>query len=254
MIERFFETIELPITSEQFHKLPYSPAYKYEYFGDCAWLTPRPKFSHALLHLRGRSGVSDAMDAPGPVCVRPLRDADWDLLADPFSQAFFRVFPFSALDDDDRLGAGDECLRHTRNSGDGPLIASACFVAAEADHGEPVGASLVTLWPDRDLSDWGAGDWPEPPPPDCVEQRLGVPHLTWIFVDPIVQGSGVGTALLHAAVKVLLELGYDRLSSTVLQGNDSSLLWHWRNGFELLEDPGSLRRMRRQRRALRTGP
>ena len=114
-----------------------------------------------------------------------------------------------------------------------------------------MGAILVTLWPDRDLSEWHAGEWPEPPLPDCVEKRLGVPHLTWIFVDSIAQGYGVGTALLCAAVNGLLDMGYDRLSSTVLQGNDSSLLWHWRNGFKLLENPGSRRRMERQIRGLR---
>ena len=94
---------------------------------------------------------------------------------------------------------------------------------------------------------------PEPPPPDCFQKRLGIPHLTWIFVDPIVQGYGVGTALLSALVNRLLDMGYDRLSSTFLQGNDSSLLWHWRNGFELLENPGSRRRMQRQISELRTG-
>jgi ribosomal protein S18 acetylase RimI-like enzyme len=126
-------------------------------------------------------------------------------------------------------------------------------VFRRTDDEQPVGAILVTLWPDRDLSDWHAGDWPEPPPPDCVQKRLGVPHLTWIFVDPLVQGYGVGTALLSAAVNSLLDMGYDRLSSTVLHGNDSSLRWHWRNGFELIENPGSLRRMQRRIREVRTG-
>jgi ribosomal protein S18 acetylase RimI-like enzyme len=251
MIERFFETIELPISIEQFHKLPYNPAYKYEYFGERAVLTPRPKFSHVILQLRDRLAVRDEIDAQVTVRVRPLRDDDWDLLADPFSNAFFRVFPFSALDDDQRRDAGDQCLRHTRNSGDGPVIMPACFVATDDE--QPFGAILVTLWPDRDLSDWKAGDWPEAPPSDCVQKRLGVPHLTWVFVDSIVQDYGVGTALLRAAVNGLLDMGYDRLSSTVLQGNDSSLLWHWRNGFELLENPGSRRRMQRRISELRAG-
>jgi len=251
MIERFFKTIELPITIEQFHKLPYNAAYKYEYFGERAWLTPRPKFSHAILRLRDRSVVPDEIDAQQAVRVRPLRDGDWDLLAAPFSHAFFRVFPFSVMDDDERSDAGGQCLRHTRDSGDGPVVLSACFVATDDER--PVAATLVTLWPDRDLSDWNAGDWPEPPPPDCLQKRLGIPHLTWIFVDPIVQGYGVGTALLSALVNRLLDMGYDRLSSTFLQGNDSSLLWHWRNGFELLENPGSRRRMQRQISELRTG-
>jgi hypothetical protein len=29
-------------------------------------------------------------------------------------------------------------------------------------------------------------------------------------------------------------------------GNESSMLWHWRNGFRLLEHPGSIRRMKAQ--------
>jgi GNAT superfamily N-acetyltransferase len=194
--------------------------------------------------------VPDEIDAQAAVRVRPLRDGDWDLLAAPFSHAFFRVFPFSVMDDDERCDAGGQCLRHTRDSGDGPVVLSACFVATDDER--PVAATLVTLWPDRDLSDWNAGDWPEPPPPDCLQKRLGIPHLTWIFVDPIVQGYGVGTALLSALVNRLLDMGYDRLSSTFLQGNDSSLLWHWRNGFELLENPGSRRRMQRQISELRT--
>jgi GNAT superfamily N-acetyltransferase len=249
MIERFFETIELTITDEQFDKLPYNAAYKYEYFGDRALLTPRPKFYHAILHLQNRLVLPKDIDTPGTVRVRPLRDGDWDLLANPFSHAFFRVFPFAALDDDQRREAGRQCLRHVRACGDGPVILPACFVAADDE--QLVGAILVTMWPDRDLSDWRAGDWQETPPPDCVEKRLGVPHLTWIFVDSIVQGYGVGTAMLYATVNGLLDMGYDRLSSTVLQGNDSSLLWHWRNGFELLENPGSRRRMQRQIRELR---
>jgi hypothetical protein len=32
------------------------------------------------------------------------------------------------------------------------------------------------------------------------------------------------------------------LASTFLLGNESSMLWHWRNGFQLLQYPGSRRR------------
>jgi hypothetical protein len=49
---------------------------------------------------------------------------------------------------------------------------------------------------------------------------------------------------LAAAVRELLALGYTQLASTFLAGNDSSTLWHWRNGFQLLAYPGSLRAMR----------
>jgi hypothetical protein len=98
-----------------------------------------------------------------------------------------------------------------------------------------------------DLSDAEAHcRWPEPPPPDCVERRLGLPHLTWVFVGPWHSAHGVGSALLAVAVRELLALGYHELASTFLLGNESSMLWHWRNGFRLLPHPGSWRELRRR--------
>jgi L-amino acid N-acyltransferase YncA len=86
--------------------------------------------------------------------------------------------------------------------------------------------------------------WKTPPPSDCIERRLGRPHLTWIFVGPWQAGHGVGTALLAHAAQSLLELGYNELVSSFILGNTSSMLWHWRNGFELLPYIGSMRRVR----------
>ncbi len=63
--------------------------------------------------------------------------------------------------------------------------------------------------------------------------------MTWVFVAPLFTGEGVGTALLNAAVRQLLALGYTELASTFLAGNDSSMLWHWRQGFRLLAHPAS---------------
>ena len=63
-----------------------------------------------------------------------------------------------------------------------------------------------------------------------------------MFVSPLDAGRGVGTALLNAAARELLALGYTELASTFLLGNESSMLWHWRNGFRLLQYPGSRRR------------
>ena len=64
-----------------------------------------------------------------------------------------------------------------------------------------------------------------------------MPHLTWIFVSPVDARQGVGTALLDVAVRALLRLEYTELASTFLLGNESSMLWHWRAGFKLLERP-----------------
>ncbi len=75
-----------------------------------------------------------------------------------------------------------------------------------------------------------------------MARRLGRPHLTWIFVHPFAAGQGAGTALLRAATRGLLALGYAELASTFLLGNESSTLWHWRNGFRLAGSPWSRRR------------
>jgi GNAT superfamily N-acetyltransferase len=242
MCDEWMPSLTLSITHDEWRQLPRNAAYKYEYLDGRAWLTPRPKFYHALLEFSPRD------DAPpegrGGVTVRPLGDDDWDALVPVFAAAFDRQQPFSGLTDDVRDEASRRSLAQTREGGDGPLIAQASFVARDAVHGNLTGAIMVTLLPDADPTDWGAFHWREPPPPDCVAHRLGRPHLTWVFVSPFHTGEGVGTALLGAAVRALLGLGYTRLASTFLSGNDSSMLWHWRNGFRLLMYPGSKRKTR----------
>ena len=109
----------------------------------------------------------------------------------------------------------------------------------------------MTLLPDEDPADWDSFQWREPPPADCVERRLGRPHITWVFVSPWHAGRGTGTALLATAAAALRELGYRQLASTFLLGNDSSMLWHWRNGFQLLAYPGSFRLMQERWQKLR---
>ena len=241
MCDEWMPRLELPITFEQFHQLPRNAAYKYEYFDKRAWLNPRPRYYHALLDLEPLTdhpleGVSRK------TALRPVRPTDWEELAPLFAAAFDRQQPFCGLERQQRAEAVRKSLEHTRTGGDGPWIEQASFVATEGEVGHEVGALLVTLLPDVDPSSWGGFHWKEPPPPDALARRLGRPHLTWIFVSPFCAGQGIGTLMLSAAVCELLALGYKQLASTFLIGNDSSMLWHWRNGFRLLTYPGSWRR------------
>jgi GNAT superfamily N-acetyltransferase len=236
MCDQWMSALKLPLTWEQFCRLPRHPAYKYEYFEDTAWLSPRPRYYHALLDLA--DAPREGADAKA--ALRPVAEADWEELAPLFAAAFERQQPFGGLEDDQREEAARKALAHTRDGGDGPLIERASFVAT--DKGRPVGAILVTLLPAEDPAGWGSYHWRQPPPPDAVARRLGRPHLTWIVVSLFDAGRGVGTALLNAAARELLALGYRELASTFLLGNDSSMLWHWRNGFRLLQYPGSRRR------------
>jgi GNAT superfamily N-acetyltransferase len=241
MCDEWMPRLELSISFEQFRQLPRNAAYKYEYYQGAAWLNPRPRYFHALLDLepwaaRPAEGVSPTAG------LRPVRPEDWEEVAPLFAAAFERQQPFSSLERKARVQAAQKSLTHTRSGGDGPWIESASFLATEGEEGHPVGGILVTLLPDADPTSWHAFHWKEPPPPDALARRLGRPHLTWIFVSPLCAGQGIGTLLLSAAVRELLALGYKQLASTFLIGNDSSMLWHWRNGFRLLAYPGSWRR------------
>ena len=203
MLDRWFSVIRLPLSWRQFHQLPRNPAYKYEYLEKAAWLSPRPKYYSARLKLPA-SGDSPARpdELPEAVGFRRLEDRDWPRLSRPFAASFHRVQPFASLGERRRLEAARDCLKSTRDGRDGPIIRPACHVAFDDKGRRPVGAILVTLVPPVDLDDlWGL-QWKTPPPPDCIEQRLGHAHLTWIFVGPRLAGSGIGSALLtHASAR-----------------------------------------------------
>jgi GNAT superfamily N-acetyltransferase len=239
MADDWMPRLELPLTAEQFRQLPRSPAYRYDHFQGTAWLNPRPRYYHALLALEPSAAPSDP--PPGEPVPRRLRPGDWEMLPAVFAEAFRGQQPFGGLSDEVRLQAARKSLEHTRTGGDGPWIEQASFVAEIPDSGQALGAILITLLPDADPTDWDSYHWPEKPPEDCIARRMGRPHLTWIFVTNPAAGRGIGTALLRAAVRELLALGYTELASTFMLGNDSSMLWHWRSGFRLLAYPGSAR-------------
>jgi GNAT superfamily N-acetyltransferase len=236
MCDEWMPTIELPISIDQFHQLPRNPAYKYEFLGGRAFLSPRPKHYHAMLDLQPFTATSLEKVTIQSILAERLHELDG-----PFSWSFHDIQPFGSIDDAERRVAAVKSLERVRTGGDGPLIEQASFVAYEDN--QIVGAILITLLPDKDPCEWDSFAWKEEPPADCIEQRLGRPHLTWIFVTPFYSGHGVGTFLLSASVRELLEMGYKQLASTFMRGNDSSMLWHWRNGFRLLAYPGSKRRM-----------
>ena len=247
MIEKFFTPIDLPLTWAQFHSLPRNPAYKYEYFDGHAWLTPRPKYHHALLDFAMFERLAPAMSIAREVDLRPLAETDWGQLPPAFAAAFYQVQPFASLDDEAGQEAAEACLQATRKGHDGPLIADACLVAADRSDSALLGGALVTLSPGSDPTDWNAWQWSEPPKLASLARGVGRPHLTWIFVSPWHARHGIGSALLDESVRILRKLGYSGLGSTLLVGNESSTLWHWQAGFRLLPHPSSRRVIRVQR-------
>lgn len=237
MCDDWLANVRIPMTPEEFQLLPRNPAYQFVYRDGAAWLLPRPRYYHAVLPLVP-APVLDAADESA--ILRPLAEQDWGPLATIFADAFRHQPPFGHLADEPRLSAAAHCLQATRAGGDGPLIDRACYVAVN-DNDQPRGAIVVSLFPDGDPSCVGSYHWPEPPPADAVERRLGRPHLTWVIVADEAKGRGLGTALLRASVSSLRDMGYRELTTTFMLGNTSSMLWHWRMGFRLVAYPFSRR-------------
>jgi GNAT superfamily N-acetyltransferase len=239
MCDQWMPLIELPLTIEQFRQMPRNPAYKYEYLGGKAYLSPRARHYHAVLDLQ-RLPVSEEVE------IRQIRSEELEELIPLFCEAFRSIQPYGSLDDETMDKASRHSLERTRTGGDGPLIEQASFIALDKDKrpGTKIGAILITLLPEGDETDADSYYWRDPPPADCLERRQGRPHLTWIFVSPLEMGQGIGTALLAAASNALLDMGFTQLLTTFISGNDSSMLWHWRNGFRLLAYPGSRRAMK----------
>lgn len=230
-MQEHYRVIELPVTTGEFHRLPRNAAYKYEYSDGRAVLTPRPK---AFNCVRDLSLVAELLHADAD--IRPLPVGDIRGLADVFYASVAHTQPFQSLDEGAARSAAAACIERTASGADGPVIGPACFVALDLDPraaGATVGAVLITLVPPEVLTHPFPGLWAEPPPVDAVERRLGVPHLTWVFVRSWEHRRGVGTMLLGAAVRALAGMGFEQLASTFLLDNGPSALWHWRNGFKL---------------------
>jgi GNAT superfamily N-acetyltransferase len=157
-------------------------------------------------------------------------------LEETFVAAFGHAPPYAEVPAGTPRSAMRQSLLATRRGGSGPIVQEACFVACGQLPGgarQVLGGLVVTLTPAGDLERFDDSVWTEPAPEDALVRRWGRPHLTWVFVHPDVSRHGVASRLLDQAVHALHRLGYKELASTFLLGNESSTLWHWKNGFSL---------------------
>jgi GNAT superfamily N-acetyltransferase len=234
-----YRQLRLKVNFHTWDILPRNAAYKYEYFNNAAWLSPRPKSFDAVLRLQHwnspvTNDTSDVVQGESAV-IRQWEPRDWEAAVNPFYRSFARQQPFSSYSRIRARRLATDCLTHTREGHDGPLLPEACFVAesddAKGGTREIVAGALVTLAD----TPWVVSRL------DLGEGVTAVPHLTWIFVDQLESRRGIGSALLDRIVRALRDAGHRALASTFVLGNDSSVLWHWRNGFELVRSPYSTR-------------
>src|SRR5438270_11737670 len=84
----FFRSIKLALPVEQYRQLPRNAAFKYELIDGETWLTPRPRWYHAVLDLKTFAVPADAEE---DFLLRPLEPADWNDLPRLFAAAFRTV-------------------------------------------------------------------------------------------------------------------------------------------------------------------
>jgi ribosomal protein S18 acetylase RimI-like enzyme len=234
-----YRQIRLRISGWKWEHLPRHAAYKYEYFDGKALLSPRPRTVDMALDLAKWQGIrplaKDEIQSRNMIRVRTITDADWPELTDTFYSAFSQEEPFKSFSRRRARAMAHACLDHTRRGGDDALIANACLLAERAAPDAPkviLGAALIT-----DVR----------PPPLLAQLRKYHPgiehvaHLTWLFVRRFDARHGIATHILDHAVRALRQAGHSCLASTTSLGNDASLLWHWKNGFTLLDRGFSVR-------------
>ncbi|WP_437202812.1 GNAT family N-acetyltransferase [Planctomicrobium sp. SH664] len=238
MLNDWFAELKFELPWETFRGLPRHPAYRYEYRAGTVSIRGNPRYYHALLDLqclpKQPAGLRESF---GPLSFRSVTEQDWPPLRLLFAAAFEDHVPFQQADSHRLEQAASRLLQRLRSGEDGPLVSAASIVALKPD-GTVAGASLITLVPAGDLTDFTHEEWGSPAPPDAEKQCWGRPHLTWIFVAPHCRRQGVASALLRQSAEGLRTAGYSTLASTLLLGDHTSLLWHWKQGFRLLSYPG----------------
>ncbi len=229
------------MTLESYERLPRHPSYKLEYWGGQLRISPRWRSHCFFLELRPPEECP-RVDDLRVAAIRSLVAGDWETLPVVLADAFRDSPPLGMLGDRRRVCAARDWLLSTRDGCEGPLVEPACVVAVDPeDDSKVLGALLVTLMVPKARS-WYARlrNAVDPQPPDLAEGREQS-QMSWIFVRPGASGRGVGTALLAAATRTLWKSGFRELASATHCGNVSSLVWHWRNGFQLLPNPDSVR-------------
>lgn len=243
MMDKWLQPLQLAMSADEFQSFVPHPAFRSEYISGELRLSPRPRNYHCLLPIGEAVPRQQVLVRNGNlVQMHQMSPTDGNALIELFVAAFSRTVPICQLSAEGRRQCATECLTRTLEGRDGPLVRDACFVALDGDQ-QLCGAILITLLQRGDLGRFDDPRWLETAPENALTQRWGRPHLTWIFVRQEMSRWGIGGALLSCSLAALHGYGYEELASTFLLGNDSSTLWHWRMGFQVLPYTASARRM-----------
>ena len=196
----------IPMSHEEWRRLPYQPGWKCEYVDGCAHITPSHQFAVTQVAVTPRP-------ATAPCELRPILASDEAALLPVYLQAFADNQAFCDYTETRFHKAARQDLAESFGGQRGPLLA-ASRVAVDRCGGapQPIGAALLSR-------DAGYG-----------------PVLDLIFVLPAWHHRGVATALASEVVNALAQDGEQHLTSCYQLANVASQQWHQGFGFVELPD------------------
>jgi GNAT superfamily N-acetyltransferase len=194
---------------EEYRALPMHPAWRHEYYGGMAHLSPRDT---AVAFLRLPVAPRPPVPLPAAHCLRPPDpDADRDALADAFFCAFAETVEYCDWDEENIRVAARDAVRTCFAGRRGAFLPGFSRLVVSDSVGVVAAALLVR---------------PESEP---------TAHLDLLFVRPEAHRTGLATAAVTDCVNALHAAGELLLTSAYHVGNDASVAWHTRFGF--VEEP-----------------
>jgi GNAT superfamily N-acetyltransferase len=202
-----FETMRsshVPMTLEEFERLPQKPGWKFEYFDGVAHITPSHQIAVVTMEVTPRSAEHSCL-------LRAVTPEDQSALIPLFVDCFGSTIEYCDWDPDAILDSAAEAIRSFFAGRRGmPLPASRAAVCAN----ELAGAALV------------------------VDGGGSRAILDMLFVSSRWQRQGLAAALVAASMNHLHGAGIQTLSSAYMSGNEPSQAWHRAFGF--VEEPDIL--------------
>jgi hypothetical protein len=217
-IDDYVTPLKMPMTIDGFSRFPTLAGYKAELKGGNVEITYTPRLSMARLRVARREARTVSGVTIEPIDVKPMQEP----LAKLFAMSLAHVPPLDTMAPTTRRHAADAEMKHLANGGHGEVYGRACFGAVDATSQKLIGAALVTR------ISLTSSEWPEEQLPSTLL------NLTWLFVAPERQRGAAGTTLLERVVNTLADEGHEWLVSHIPQENVPGVMFHWRNGFELV--------------------
>jgi GNAT superfamily N-acetyltransferase len=193
----------------EFRLLPRDPGWKYEYFDEMAYVSPRWRVATV------RVGV-DSRPLESPLPSRRVMASDREGLAAAYVAAFADSVEYCDVPLDGIASSARKNIRDFHAGDRGEALPASCVAVDEAAE-DPVevvaGAALLT------------------------RPKDGCPLLDMLFVRPRWQRRGLADALVSWSLRELLAQGEATLRSRYLLANEPTRAWHQHFGFTVEPDP-----------------